>query len=192
MELLFTLPHFNQLYEVMKFISYPDLIKIRYLDRDIYYFCKSNRLVQALFIKGETDKFIRDNNNDLFYAFIASCDQARLEIVDELIKRGVNPSNNSDQVLHNLSRNGKLRIIERLLQDERVDPSCNDNLPIRLASFYGKLDIVDRLLKDPRVDPVDSIQLASNNKHYAVVQRLLQDPRVISTERERGYFSRNK
>ena len=46
---LFTPVCFNQLYEVIKFLPWVDLIKINSMNRDVYDYCKENRLVQTLF-----------------------------------------------------------------------------------------------------------------------------------------------
>src|SRR3990167_9224825 len=80
------------------------------------------------------------------------------------------------------SKNGRLDIVERLLEDQRVDPSDQNNISIIFASENGHLDVVERLLQDERVDPSSqdnqSIILASENGHLGVVERLLQDRRV--------------
>jgi hypothetical protein len=50
------------------------------------------------------------------------------------------------------SKSGRLEVVERLLQDERVDPSARDNQAVRWAAENGYLTVVDRLLEDDRVD----------------------------------------
>ena len=51
MDNIFTPVCFNQLYEVIKFLPWSDLIKIKCINRDIYDFCKRDRLVQTLIIE---------------------------------------------------------------------------------------------------------------------------------------------
>jgi hypothetical protein len=77
---------------------------------------------------------------------------------------------------------GKLAVVNQLLQDERVDPAALDNAAIRVSSRNGHLAVVQLLLQDERVDPAAqnnyAIRLASQNGHSAVVELLLQDERV--------------
>ena len=49
--------------------------------------------------------------------------------------------------------NGHLKVVNRLLQDERVDPSDRNNEAIQWAAHNGHLDVVKRLLQDLRVNP---------------------------------------
>ena len=39
----------------------------------------------------------------------------------------VDPTANENESIRRASQNGDLRVVERLLQDERVDPSARDN-----------------------------------------------------------------
>lgn len=77
---------------------------------------------------------------------------------------------------------GHIRVVEKLLLDQRVDPSDLYNDAICRASEGGRIMVVEKLLLDPRVDPSDSdnyaIRMASSNGHSDVVNRLLMDPRV--------------
>lgn len=51
------------------------------------------------------------------------------------------------------SQNGRLDMVNRLLQDPRVDPSAQDNKAILEASRNGFIGVVNRLLQDSRVHP---------------------------------------
>lgn len=94
------------------------------------------------------------------------------------------------------SSNGRLEILNILLNLKGSDPSYGDNLAIRSACKYGHLDIVKRLLLDSRachaarpatpVDPTDydneAIVEASRYGHVDIVNVLLQDKRVDPSE----------
>jgi ankyrin repeat protein len=94
----------------------------------------------------------------------------------------MNSNRNLHDKLYYASLDGHLKVINLLLQDERVDPSARNNVAIRSASQKGHLAVVERLLQDERVDPSiianAAIRFASMHGHLAVVERLLQDPRV--------------
>lgn len=65
---------------------------------------------------------------------------------------------------------------ENLSAKDRVDPSVLDNLTIPWAAREGRLTVVERLLQDNRVDPSaennDALRLAAGNNHHAVFERL--------------------
>ncbi len=104
------------------------------------------------------------------------------EILDELINRGLNPSEHNNKLITEASENGHIIIVDRLLEDSRVDPTAFNNFPLQFAVIFGHLHVVNRLLQDPRVDPTANknavIQYASNQNKVNIVQRLLEDKRV--------------
>lgn len=93
----------------------------------------------------------------------------------------------SDKDIIRASKNGKIKVVNRLLQDERVDPSAQDNQALLEASSKGHVDVVDRLLRDDRVDPSArknaAIEFASYRGHIDVVNRLLEDDRVDPSDK---------
>ena len=100
------------------------------------------------------------------------------------------------------SEKGRLKVVERLLQDPRITINlsiCDNyvillalgkisfneyNYALQMASIYGHLEIVKRLLQDPRVDPSANnniaFNLAKETGHTKVLALLLKDPRVYS------------
>jgi hypothetical protein len=89
---------------------------------------------------------------------------------------------NNNKAICWAAADGRLEIVNKLLQDPRVDPGARNNLAIEFAADYGHLAVVNRLLQDPRVDPgrhySATIRWASLHGHLAIVNRLLEDPRV--------------
>jgi hypothetical protein len=103
----------------------------------------------------------------------------------------VDPSVDYNAALQWASRNGHIKVVNRLLKDGilfRVDPSADNNFAIQSASFNGYIELVNKLLEDPRVDPSArdnlAIREASRNGHIEVVNRLLEDPRVDPSARD--------
>ena len=54
-----------------------------------------------------------------------------LDLLDLLLKGGVDPSMEENYAIRSACENGHLVIVDRLLQDSRVDPSADNNLAIR-------------------------------------------------------------
>lgn len=75
-----------------------------------------------------------------------------LDVVNHQIESGTDPSFDHNLLIRVACDYGKILIVERLLQDDRVDPAVCDNYPIKIAYRYGHLAIVERLKQDPRVD----------------------------------------
>jgi hypothetical protein len=50
---------------------------------------------------------------------------------------------------------GHSKIVELLLEDERVHPGVFSNEALRHACMHGHLDVVKLLLQDKRVNPSD-------------------------------------
>jgi len=75
------------------------------------------------------------------------------------------------------AKDGRLKVINRLLEMPDVDPTTSRNYPIRAASAEGHLQVVNRLLEIPNVDATaadnSAIELAARHGHSRVVNRLL-------------------
>ena len=84
-----------------------------------------------------------------------------LKEVQELLKLGVDPSEDNNIAIKRASNDGHLEVVKLLLKDPRVDPSAQDNCAIRWASDDEHLEVVELLLKDPRVQ-VKSYELNQN------------------------------
>ena len=80
------------------------------------------------------------------------------------------------------AQEGRLAVVERLLQFNWVDPAANGNYAIRTAAQEGHWQVVARLLQDDRVDPAAeesyTIRMAASNDHLQTLQLLLQDGRA--------------
>lgn len=61
----------------------------------------------------------------------------------------VDPSAGGNAAIQMAAMNGHVKVVERLLLDERVDPS--DGSAIYYAEINKQLKIIEILLKDPRV-----------------------------------------
>ena len=190
--------HPNYLFELISQSEYPEIRQLCLANRQTFQICTSNSLIRNIInrkrIKYKTDLFLDRLHSDfsnytneelLNRGIIDASDMGDVEIVDELIKRGVDPTASNNYAIRLASSGGHLAVVNRLLQDPRVDPTADDNLAIRFASSGGHLAVVNRLLQDPRVDPTAddnlAIQWASSNGHLAVVNRLLQHPDVDPT-----------
>lgn len=115
-------------------------------------------------------------SKDKWLLFREAVDQENVELVDLLIRLGVDPSGESNyaiSVAHDC-----LPLVERLLQDRRVDPSAYNNHAIRMASLFGHAQVVNRLLQDERVDPSVHnywpVREAVAKGHLSVVEQLLR------------------
>ena len=169
------------LYEYLTKIDYPSIEKICSMNKEI---CSTDKLIEDLIrkrrIEFKTD--LLEQNPGIGFKLAEASKSGDVEVVDELISRGYDPSYKNDLPINLASEYGHLPVVERLLQDRRVDPSAINNFAIRMASYNGHLPVVERLLQDERVDPSAdknfAIENASENGYLPVVNRLLQDKRV--------------
>ena len=164
-DLLFTPCYYRQLYEVMKSLQFDDLLNLSLTDKKIRTFCKYDKLTQDLFIEKEVEKylqtrFVKYGFDEL--PFMIAIQDGNHRVVSELIKRGFDPSYDDNWAIRAASEKGNIRMVNLLLEDDRVDPSANDNYAIRFASSGGHLQVVERLLQDERVDP-------SGNYNQAII-----------------------
>ena len=177
----------NYLLELVKYADYPSIIKLCTLNKQLDFICRNDIQIRNIInrkrISDKTDRFLQTYPQ---FPLILAARIGDVEIVDELINRGYDPSIDNNEAILVASSNGHLPVVDRLLQDERVDPSDLNNRAIILASENGHLRVVDRLLQDERVDPSDSdnlsIRRANEIGNLPVVERLLQDERIDPTD----------
>ncbi len=175
----------NILYELLLHNEYPAIRKICSSDQKNLFYCLNDPLIKELInqkrIIYKTDIFLQQlaYRNDPIINVVILND---VEMLDELLKRGYDPTNEDNYPIRLASEQGYLNIVNLLLQDPRVDPSASDNYALQFASANGHLGVINRLLEDSRVDPSASdnnaIQSASLNGHLSVVNRLLQESDV--------------
>ena len=84
-----------------------------------------------------------------------SSQQGHFEIVQRLLQKDlaskVIPSANKNHALRMASRKGKFKVVQLLLNNDRVDPTDGSNDAVRLATQNGHDDVVNLLMTDPRV-----------------------------------------
>ena len=184
MEGLFTLPYFNQLYEVMVFLNENDICTLFQLDRKTYEFCRSNRLVQDLLMNKVINRYIRKDmfqREDLFYILITAVREGNPRVVDELIRRGCDPSQDDNSVILCACVSRNVEVMNRLLQDPRIQLSTQENRAIEFAADCGHVDIVKRLLQSQTIDPSEALESACRQGHYELFDLLMKDPRTDPT-----------
>ncbi len=141
------------LYEIIYNSYYPDITKLCTSNKLITSWCRLPyiaKLIRQRQIEYKMDRFLQNLQNHLDPITEAS-KLGDVEIVDELIHRGYNPSTNNNLAIRLASENGHLPVVNRLLQDNRVNPTADNNYAIRWASLNGRLPVVKRLLQDDRV-----------------------------------------
>ena len=182
----------NYLLELISYADYPSILKLCSLNRELSRVCKHDQQIRNIIngkrISEKTDRFLQTTENPILLASLIG----DVEIIDELINRGYDPSKYNNYAINNASRFGHLSVVYRLLQDERVNPTDET---IYWPSNYGYLPIVELLLQDGRADPSAAnnraIKRASHHGHLAIVERLLQDYRVwnsLPTQEKEKYF----
>lgn len=103
--------------------------------------------------------------------------------------RGLPPLESGMAKLHEAVHEGRVELVDAILQRGLVNPSFHEDLLIRCAARAGLVHVVERLLADPRVGPATStgtevcgaLTVAACEGHVAVVDRLLADSRVDPT-----------
>ena len=169
------------IYETITHLEYRDILNFCESDDRINNLCRNDPQISQLILDRYVDNFI-ESFSDINQAFFDAIKFNKLDIVDNLILRGVDPSIENNVAIKWASEKGHFDIVDRLLRDERVDPSDQNNFAIITASHKGHLNVINRLLENPRVDPADqnnyAIMLASKEGHLDIVDRLLQYSRV--------------
>jgi hypothetical protein len=114
----------------------------------------------------EMNEIIDDDEwNDDEIQFFEAIQDGNLQVVDDMINSGFDPSIDNDQALSNAIYYGHEQLVYRLIQDSRVDPSSRHNAALRWAIENNYMYIADRLLEDIRVnqDPETPFILSSAN-----------------------------
>jgi ankyrin repeat protein len=92
---------------------------------------------------------------------LTACSLGCTSIVKMLLRVGVDPSTFNNGAIQAACELGHIKVVEALLQDNRVDPTANNNWAIRISSEYGHKEVVKLLLQDGRVEPPDDIKAAT-------------------------------
>ena len=178
----------NLLYEYLSNLDYPSIKRLCSSNKDIYLTCSTNPMIGKLIrqrrVEYRTDKLVDDEN--ILYKVAEASKLGDVEVVDELIRRGYDPSVNNNHALIEASNKGDLAVVNRLLQDNRVNSRLNSGTNydsvIRVASRNGHVLVVDRLLQNEHVRPRTlhdkAFIVAIENGQLSVVDRLLQDKRI--------------
>lgn len=126
------------IYEYFFHLKYPSISKFCLINKYVYNICSKDSYVRKLIrrkkIEHKTDLLI--NNADISDKITEASKLGNAEIVDELIKRGYDPSENNNKAIREASAKGHLGVVNCLLKDERVNPSANKNESIQLASGH--------------------------------------------------------
>lgn len=89
---------------------------------------------------------------------------------------------NRDQPVVAAARYGSVKVLNLLLNDQRVDPSIRDDIALLIAIKNGHTEAANILLDDPRVNPAnmnnEAIYDSIEAENYEIVARLLGDSRV--------------
>ena len=177
------------LYECMTFMDYPEIGRWCSTNKDTYLTCSTDEqignLIRRKRIELRTDLLVSNPSmtDKMMYAIVTG----DVEVVDELIKRGYDPSKDNNYPIILASYRGKLPIVNRLLEDKRVNPGASGSSAVIRASENDHLPVLNRLLQDKRVDPGanhnQAIIWASRFGYLRIVNRLLQHERVDPTAR---------
>lgn len=171
------------LFEILKYLSYPDIDRYCRTNRYTYHICQTDENIKRLIINKKFVEWI-DNVVNAGYGgsfLIEATRNGNLDQVNEVLKHDIDQAS-IDSALSGASWDGNLDIVNRLLQDSRTNPADKDNRAIVNAIDRGRLDIVNRLLQDTRVDPTiydnEMVKIAYQKGHLDIVNRLLQEPGV--------------
>lgn len=177
-------------YEYISNLTYPGIREFCSTDKATLSFCRNTprvwNVIERKRIEYKTDKFLeklvkQKIPNIEEYAVSGASSNGDVEIVDELFRRNYKPV----EALVSAIYGGNIKVVDRLLQDERVDPSEHDSVAVAAAAVAkgGRLDILNRLLQYEKVDPSANnnaalLQTIMFNGNFDIINRLLQDKRV--------------
>lgn len=141
----------DQLYEIITHLELDEIINLCKSDKQLSKACQDDQRIMNLIwtkqqqIKQKTDEFLVSLNDGYYHLdpITEALWREQLDIIDELIKRGYDPSVGDNRPIVIASKKGYLNIVKRLLRDPRVDPAGDDNMAIIEASRKGHLDIVN-------------------------------------------------
>eukprot|EP00455_Lapot_gusevi_P041197 TRINITY_DN4750_c0_g1_i1.p1 TRINITY_DN4750_c0_g1~~TRINITY_DN4750_c0_g1_i1.p1 ORF type:complete len:524 (+),score=97.90 TRINITY_DN4750_c0_g1_i1:139-1710(+) len=127
-------------------------------------------------------------NNSVSDLLFAAIERGDLEVVEQCIAAGTDPSLNNNLALRLAAQHGHLPIVQRLLEFPQVNPAAQNNSALRLACENGHLHVATLLLTLPRVDPTafnqSALREACQRGHVDVVNLLLSLPAVDATVME--------
>lgn len=151
---IFTLSHRNIVTHILSYLRYCDIKKLGVINREFCLLCRNEPLIQKFIVTQKLAVTQRTNRLLETYesSFEQACRQGDLDVINELIYRGVNPSLDNNNALRVAIEAGQIEVAELLLIDPRVD----------LSNCEGALD------------------LAIENKHLTIVKRLLQEVKITS------------
>ena len=99
---------------------------------------------------GSTWKEIYKNAVEAKKDFLAIVGYGYAEIIEGLIKLGVDPGQNNDEALVIAVKKGYADIVEILLRNPEVNPNTKEGLPLREASRNGHIEVLPLLLNHPK------------------------------------------
>ena len=179
MNRLFTPQYSNLLYETFRHLSHEDILYFCEV-ANIKSLCQTHPLISSLLsqkkIEQRTNSLIENNRNDLQKSLIQASYGGKVEIVDELLRRGADPSDG--EALFRAVYKGHMSVVNRLL--EVVDLQIRGRAML-MAITLGNLSMVDLLLDagvDPSIQDNEALRLAERRGRQNIVNRLLDDPRV--------------
>jgi len=114
-------------------------------------------------------------------ALVLACEYGSMEMVEFLLDY-VDPSDEKNEALVMACEAVKPKIVERVLQDQRVEPDLKS---FRTACEHpNALPIVELFLKDGRIDPsgdkMRPLERAISRESINIAHRLLDDERVVA------------
>ena len=138
------------IYETLTHLEYRDIFNFCESDNYIQNLCHNDPQISQLILDKYVDNYVQSFPN-INQAFIDAIKFNKLDIIDNLINRGVDPSIENNWGIRLASSKGHLNIVNRLLLDSRVNPTSQNNEAIKMALQNNYMNIVNRLLQDPRV-----------------------------------------
>lgn len=186
------------LFEIIIHCNYPTIKELCLANRKISQLCKTNisikdciRQKKKEYIKFMTDELIESQSvsdymnqmrvyNRMFAAFCVSIKKGDIEIVSELIRRGVDPCDNADCAMVVACSAGSLKMVQ-FLQSKGVDLHNPRRLgeAIATASKYGYFDIFKYILQHTSLEQNINIMYscldqAGRHDHDEIANYILQ------------------
>jgi ankyrin repeat protein len=132
-------------------------------------------------IEIEIKPTIHDGNN----AIQNAARLGSMEIIEILVKNGVDAAANNNSAIINASAKGYYNVVKFLLTIKKVDPSAQNNISFWNAVENGYIELVDLFLQDGRINSgtkspngLYAIEIASYKGYAGIVELLLKDDRI--------------
>lgn len=172
----------DNIYDIIKFIDYKNLLKLCGSSRRLNNLCRNNRFWQLLI-----DALAREYTSPE-QGLIETAQLGNLNILNILIEHGINPAAQNNQALIEAVKSGQLHIVQRLLQDARVDVKTNKNQALIEAIRNGDLEMLKLLLSNGITASLtanfDLLTEAVKGHHEEIIQWLMLDSRFGFTKQE--------